>query len=170
MDKNHQNKPIEIFMSIQENIPKYRLCTVNSVNIAEALDYFADFIKEKTSYKDKEAYLCIEGSLLILHCSGIKNLVFLEIHCNVIAKPGEGEISWVAIAKFNHFCRVQKTNIKILRNSSVIPPSNSALMSDFFGSLAYKKARHYADYRYRTSKVKHEYNTDFYKTQSNHLS
>ncbi|RCJ29019.1 hypothetical protein A6770_01085 [Nostoc minutum NIES-26] len=66
---------------MEEKIPKYRLCSVSSVNMAEALDYFADFIKGKTSYKDKEAHLCIEGSLLIFHCSGIKNLVFLEIHC-----------------------------------------------------------------------------------------
>lgn len=141
---------------MQENIPKYRLCTASSVNMAEALDYFGDFIKEKTSYKDKKAYLCIEGSLLILHCSGIKNLIFLEIHCSVIAKPGEGKISWVAIAKFIKFCTVQKTNIKILRNSSVVPPSSGAIMSDFFSSLPYKKAMHYACYRYRISKVKHE--------------
>jgi hypothetical protein len=140
---------------MEENIPKYRLCTVSSVNITEALDYFADFIKEKISYKDKEAYLCVEGSLLILHCSGIKNLVFLEIYCSVIAKPGEGKIYFVAIAKFIKFCTVQKTNIKILRNSAVVPSSIGAIMSDFYGSLAYKKAMHYACYRYRANKVKH---------------
>jgi hypothetical protein len=141
---------------MEENIPKYRLCTVSSVNTAEALEYFGDFIKEKTSYKYKEAYLCIEGSLLILHCSGIKNLIFLEMHCSVIAKPGEGTIYLVAIAKFINFCIVQKTNIKILRNSSVVPASSGAIMSDFFGSLPHKKAMHYACYRYRISKVKHE--------------
>lgn len=70
-----------LLVTMEEKIPKYRLCSVSSVNMAEALDYFADFIKGKTSYKDKEAHLCIEGSLLIFHCSGIKNLVFLEIHC-----------------------------------------------------------------------------------------
>ena len=142
---------------MEEKIPKYRLCTVSLVNMAEALDYFADFIKEKISYKDKEAYLCIEGSLLILHCSGIKNLVFVEIHCSVIAKPGTGTIYFVAIAKFNQFCLVQKTKIKILRNSSVIPSSNDAIMSDFFSSLPYKKATHYACYRYRPSKIKHKH-------------
>lgn len=141
---------------MEENIPKYKLCTVSSVNMAEALDYFADFIKEKISYKDKEAYLCIEGSLLILHCSGIKSLVFLEIHCSVIAKPEEGTIYFVASAKFIQFCTEQKTNIKILRNSSVVPSSSGAIMSDFFGSLPHKKATHYAYYRYRINKVKHE--------------
>ncbi|QSJ17669.1 hypothetical protein JYQ62_01970 [Nostoc sp. UHCC 0702] len=139
-----------------ENIPKYRLCTVSSVSMTEALDYFTDFIKEKTYYKDKEAYLCIEESLLILHCSGIKNLVFLEIHCSVIAKPGEGKIYFLAIAKFVKFCTLQKTNIKILRNNSIVPSSIGAIMSDFYGSLSHKKAIHYANYRYRTSKLKHE--------------
>ncbi|MDZ7962850.1 MAG: hypothetical protein RMY34_34120 [Aulosira sp. DedQUE10] len=37
---------------IKEEIPKYRLCTKNPVNKAEVLEYFTDFIKEKTSYKD----------------------------------------------------------------------------------------------------------------------
>ncbi|MBH8573788.1 hypothetical protein I8752_12305 [Nostocaceae cyanobacterium CENA369] len=131
---------------MEENIPKYKLCTVSSVNTAEALDYFANFIKEEIFYKDKEAYLCIEGSLLIFHCSGIQNLVFLEIHCNVIAKPGEGTIHFVAIAKFVKFCSLQKTDIKILRNSSIVPSSMGAVISDFDSSLAYKKAMHYARY------------------------
>lgn len=141
---------------MEENIPKYRLCTTSSVNISEALDYFADFIKEKIDYKDKEAYLCVEGSLLRFHCSGIENLVFVEIHCSVIAQPGTGKISFVAIAKFVKFCTLQKTDIKILRNSSIVPYSMGAIMSDFYGSLAFKKAMHYACYRYRISKVKLE--------------
>lgn len=108
--------------------------------MAEALDYFANFIKEKIFYKDKEAYLCIEGSLLIFHYSGIQNLVFVEIHCYVIAKPGEGTIHFVAIAKFVKFCYLQKIDIKILRNRSVVPSFMGAIMSDFYHSLSYKKA------------------------------
>ncbi|RCJ29020.1 hypothetical protein A6770_01090 [Nostoc minutum NIES-26] len=74
----------------------------------------------------------------------------------MIAKPGEGTIYFVAIAKFVKFCSLEKTDIKILRNSSVVPCSIGAVMSDFNGSLAYKKVMHYANYRYRTSKLKHE--------------
>lgn len=135
---------------MQENIPKYKLCTAQPVDRTEALDHFTNFLSEKILYKDKEAYLCVDDSLVVFHSSGIENLVFLEIHCSIIAIPGKGQVSFLSIANFIGFCVKQKTNIKILRHKYVVPPSSGAVMSDFYNSLAWKRASHYASLGYRT--------------------
>ena len=138
--------------SFEENIPKYKLCTANSVSKADAKLYFSNFIAEETLYKNKEAYECIEGSLLIFHPSGIENFIFLEIHCKIIAKPGTGSVSCKSVMKFMKFCVRQQTDIKIPRNKCIMPASEGALMSDLWNSQAFKKARHYAEYKYRANK------------------
>jgi hypothetical protein len=138
---------------MQENIPKYKLCTAKPVNRTVALDHFTNFLSTKILYKDKEAYLCVDDSLLVFHSSGIENLVFLEIHCSVIAISGKGEVTFGAIANFIGFCAKHKTNIKILRHKKyIVPPSGGAIISDLFHSLAWKKANHYACLGYRCPK------------------
>ena len=139
---------------MQENVPKYKLCTAEPVDRTESLDYFTKFLSKKTLYKDKEAYLCIDDSLLIFHSSGIENLVFVEMHCSVIAIPGTGRIVLKAVANFVRFCVKQKTDIKIVRYKKrcVVSPSGGNLMSDLLSSSAYTKATHYAMQGYRCPK------------------
>lgn len=134
------------------DIPKYKLCTANSVNKFEALTYFTGFIYEETLYKNKPAYRCTENSLLILHPSGIENLIFLEMHCSIIGKPGTGRVDFKSAMKFMKFCVCQKTEMKIPRNKSILPASQGALMSDLFNSKSFKKAMHNARYKYRVNK------------------
>lgn len=139
---------------MQDNIPKYKLCTAAPVNKTGALSHFSDFLSDKILYKDKDVYLCMDGSLLIFHACGRENLVFLEMHCSVIAIPGKGQVSFGSIAKFIYFCDRQKTDIKILRHKCIVPPSSGAIMSDFYGSLAWRKAIHYACLGYRCPRGK----------------
>ncbi|AFY57709.1 hypothetical protein Riv7116_5327 [Rivularia sp. PCC 7116] len=134
------------------DIQKYKLCTANSVSKTDALTYFIDFICEETLYKNKPAYRCVEDSLLIFHPSGIENLIFLEIHCRIIGKPGTGRVNFKSAIKFMKFCVWQKTDMKIPRDKSIIPASEGALMSDLFNSQSFKKAMHNACYKYRVNK------------------
>lgn len=140
---------------MQENIPKYKLCTAEPVNKDEALSHFTDFLSEEVIFKDKEAYLCVDDSLVVLNASVIKDLVYLEVHCSVIAIPGKGQVSFPAIAYFIDFCVKQKTNIKVLRHRGrcVVPASRGAIMSDFYHSLAWRRAICYATFRYRCPKL-----------------
>ena len=144
------------------DIPKYKLCTANSVEKEDALRYFIDFICEESLYKDKPAYRCVENSLLIFHSSGIENLIFLEIHCSIIGQPGTGTVSFESAMKFMKFCVSQKTDIKIPRNKCILPASEGALMSDLFNSQSFKKAMYNACYKYRVNK-KRDRNSQHYQ-------
>lgn len=134
------------------NIPKYKLCTANSVSKDDVLTFFADFISEKTLYKNKEAYRCIEDSLLVLHPSGVENLIFFEMHCSIIGKPRTGKVNFKSAIKFMKFCEMQKTHMKIPKNKSILPASEGALLSDIFNSQSFKKAMHNAYYKFRINK------------------
>jgi hypothetical protein len=138
---------------MQEDTPKYKLCTADRVSREEALEYFSDFIQQELTYKNKEAYLCVEGSLLIFHASGIENKIFLEIHCHIIGTPGTGQVSWISLREFSKFCAQREVNIKILKTKFIVSPNGGNLISDVLGSLAYKKAMHRACYRYKTSRA-----------------
>ena len=134
------------------DIPKYKLCTANSVSTTDALIYFTDFICEEIVYKNKPAYQCIEDSLLIFHPSSTNNLIFLEIHCSIVSKPGTGTVNFKSAMKFMKFCVWQNTDIKIPRNKSILPASEGALMSDLLNSQSFKKAMHNACYKYSVNK------------------
>ncbi len=63
---------------MMRNMTYYKMSTTISVNKEFTMTFFDRHIERETSYKNKEAYLCIDGSILIFHDSGTKEEYMLN--------------------------------------------------------------------------------------------
>lgn len=125
---------------------KYRLSTVKPIERSLIFDFFSKYIEKDAVYKEKEAYTCREGSIIILHESGVDDSLYVEFHCNLVVDPEERSLSFHGLSWFAKFCKKHCSDIKILRNNSIIPPSGGALFSDLKWSQAFRRAIYCRDH------------------------
>jgi hypothetical protein len=123
-------------------IPKYKLSSTKSVDKNFVLTFFKNLIVKSISYKNKEAYILDDGSVLIFHQDNVENFIFIEFHCNVYSLPEGKGVSFPGITLFIEFCKEINSEIKTLRNKQISPASEGAIMSDFKWSESFKKALH----------------------------
>ncbi len=128
----------------------YKLSTSKSIKKDEVLTFFNGYIIDEQCHKNKEAYVCSDGSMIIFHNSEQKEFVYVEFHCKLTPIPNRRVVSCKGLRWFCTFCSENNSQIKILRNNTVIPPSSGALFSDLKRSKSFKDALHLATHPEQT--------------------
>lgn len=118
---------------------KYKIGTTIAIDRQQVLDFFSPYINRPFEAAPTETYICREGSLLVLVPGDTEEKVFVHFHLNLYAATFEGKI-W-----FMRFCSKHASEIKNLRSGAIMPVSDGAVLSDLFGSRAFRIAQHYID-------------------------
>lgn len=123
----------------------YKLSSEQPLSRNNVLKYFSKYFREEPSGVEGESYLCIDGSILTLHQSSKEEGVYVEFHCKLVPDSKKKAVLFESIAWFCNFCSINQTNVKSLRNNTIIPPSPGAIFSDLKGSRVFKQASHIAE-------------------------